>query len=109
LLLQTALLIIALSVIGTIIAVGILLFLTYFIGKRSFRTIVQRLFGLVFERLLRDKYHENLMELWNAVRRTSVQNVLEISLRAEDGKLIHRPLGSPKPLPHYDTLMFVAA
>lgn len=49
------------------------------------------------------------MELWSAVRRTSVQNILEISLRAEEGKLIQRPLGSAKPLPHYDTLMFIAA
>jgi len=109
LLLKTALLIIALSVVGTLIAIGILLGVFYFVGRRSFRTIVQRLFGLVLERLLRDKYHENLMELWSAVRRTSVQNILEISLRAETGKLIDRPLGSPKPLPHYDTLMFVAA
>lgn len=49
------------------------------------------------------------MELWSAARRTSVQNILEISLRAEEGKIIQRPLGSAKLLPHYDTLMFVAA
>jgi glutamate synthase domain-containing protein 2 len=77
--------------------------------KGSFRTIVQRLFGLVLERLLSDQYHENLMELWSAVRRTSVQTILEIGLRAEGGKLIQRPLGSPRKFPHYDTLMFVAA
>jgi len=109
LLLQTALLIVALSVVGTLIAAGILFIVVYFVGKRSFRTIVQRLFGLVLERLLRDKYHENLMELWSAVRRTSVQNILEIGLRAEEGKLIQRPLGTSKKLPHYDTLMFVTA
>ncbi|AFQ46034.1 FMN-binding glutamate synthase family protein [Desulfosporosinus meridiei] len=108
-LLQTALLIVILSVTGTLIALGIFLALFYFVGKRSFRTIVQRFFGVAIERLLRDKYPENLMELWGAVRRTSVQNILEISLRAEEGKIIQRPLGSPKPLPHYDTLMFVAA
>nr|WP_042334830.1 FMN-binding glutamate synthase family protein [Desulfosporosinus meridiei] len=102
-------LIVILSVTGTLIALGIFLALFYFVGKRSFRTIVQRFFGVAIERLLRDKYPENLMELWGAVRRTSVQNILEISLRAEEGKIIQRPLGSPKPLPHYDTLMFVAA
>ncbi len=80
-----------------------------FPGETFFRTLVQRLFGLVIERLLEDKYHENLMELWGAVRRTSIQNILEISLRAEQGKLIERPLGSPRRLPHYDTLMFVPA
>ncbi|ODA39117.1 Ferredoxin-dependent glutamate synthase [Desulfosporosinus sp. BG] len=106
-LLKTALLVVAFSALGTLIAGVTLLGILFFVGKRLFRTIVQRLFGLVMERLLADKYHENLMELWGAVRRTSVQNILEISLRAEEGKLIERPLGSPKPLPHYDTLMFV--
>lgn len=105
----TALLIVALSVLGTLIAGIILLLVFYLVGKRLFRTIVQRLFGLVIERLLKDKYHENLAELWSAVRRTSLQTIIEIGLRAEEGKQIHRPLGSPKPLPHYDTLMFVAA
>jgi len=106
-LLETALLVVALSALGALIAGVVMLGALFFVGKRSFRTIVQRLFGLVVERLLEDKYHENLMELWGAVRRTSVQTILEISLRAEEGKLIQRPLGSPKPLPHYDTLMFV--
>ena len=105
--LETALLVIALSALGALIAGFTLFILLFFVSKRLFRTIVQRLFGLVMERLLEDKYHENLMELWSAVRRTSVQNILEISLRAEHGKLIQRPLGTPKPLPHYDTLMFV--
>lgn len=108
-LLETALLVVALSALGALIAGVILLCLFFFVGKRFFRTVVQRLFGLVIERLLSDKYHENLMELWSAVRRTSVQTILEIGLRAEEGKLIQRPLGSAKPMPHYDTLMFVAA
>jgi len=106
-LLETALLVVALSALGALIAGVIVVGVFFFVGKRSFRTIVQRLFGLVIERLLSDKYHENLMELWSAVRRTSVQTILEISLRAEEGKLIERPLGTPKKLPHYDTLMFV--
>lgn len=107
--LTTALQIIALSALGALIAGIILLVVFYVLGKRSFRTIVQRLFGLVVERLLEDKYHENLMELWSAVRRTSLQTIVEIGLRAEEGTLIQRPLGSAKTLPHYDTLMFVAA
>ena len=97
--LETALLVVALSALGALIA-GVTVFcILFFVGKRFFRTIVQRLFGLVMERLLSDKYHENLMELWSAVRRTSVQTILEISLRAEEGKLIQRPLGSPNSFP----------
>jgi len=109
LLLETALLIVALAALGAFIAGAIILILFFFVGRRSFRTIVQRLFGLVIERLLSDKYHENLMELWSGVRRASVQNILEIGLRAEEGKLIPRPLGTTRLMPHYDTLMFVAA
>ncbi|WP_197079471.1 FMN-binding glutamate synthase family protein [Desulfosporosinus sp. I2] len=108
-LLKTALLVVALSALGAFIAGVVLFCLFFFVGKRLFRTVVQRLFGLVMERLLQDKYHENLMELWSAVRRTSVQTILEIGLRAEEGKLIRRPLGSAKTLPHYDTLMFIGA
>lgn len=107
--LQTARPMVVLSILGTLIALGVFAGFAYFIGKRLFRTIVQRLFGLVLERLLKDHYSENLMELWGAVRRTSVQTILEIGLRAEQGKLIQRPLGSSKIYPHYDGLMFVAA
>lgn len=103
-------LLMALSTFGALIAGIILSALFYFFGKRVFRTIVQRLFGLVIERLLEDKYHENLMELWSAVRRTSIQNILEISLRAEEGKIIKRPLGSARQSSsYYDRLMFVGA
>ena len=102
-------LVVALAALGALIAGVILLCVLYFVVKRSFRTIVQRLFGLVVERLLSDKFGENLMELWSGVRRTSVQTILEISLRAEEGKLIQRPLGSSIKMPHYDTLMFVTA
>ena len=103
------LLVVALAALGALLAGVILLGVLYFVIKQSFRTIVQRLFGLVVERLLSDKYHENLMELWSAVRRTSVETILEIGLRAEEGKLIERPLGSPRKFPHYDMLMFVSA
>lgn len=84
-------------------------FVFFFLGKRFFRTGVQRIFNLVVRRLLEDNYSENLMELWSATRRTSVQNIVEIALRAEQGKLIGRPLGSPKPYHNFDNLMFIPA
>lgn len=85
----------------------ILLFV--FIGRRLFRTGVQRIFGLVLNRFLSDEFSENIMELWSAVKRTSWQNILEISLRAEEGKIIKRPLGSAKKYLGFDGLMFVPA
>lgn len=106
---ENTLVFIFIGVIASFIGWGLLGIVFFFVGKRFFRTGVQRIFNLVIERLLQDKYPENLMELWGAVRRSSILNILEISLRAESGKIIKRPLGSPKTFPHYDTLMFVPA
>lgn len=58
------------------------------------------------DRLLSDKYTQNLMEVWPAGKRISVLNILEIGFRAQHGKIITRPLGSPKHFPGFDNLMF---
>ena len=69
----------------------------YFLGKEI---------GDFTSRLLSDKYTQNLMEVWPAGKRLSVLNILEIGLRAQTGKIITRPLGSPKHFPGFDNLMF---
>jgi glutamate synthase domain-containing protein 2 len=46
------------------------------------------------------------METYPAGKRISPLNILEINLRAKDGKTITRPLGSPKMFPGFDNLMF---
>lgn len=97
------------AIVGSFLASVFLLFISFFVFKHFFRTIIQRIFSLVLGRLLQDKYSENLMELWSAVRRTSLLNVLELSLRAEEGKIIKRPLGSGKHFLGYDGLMFIPA
>ena len=38
-----------------------------------------------------------------------IQNMLENSLRAETGNLLHRPLGSSKKWPHLDPITFIPA
>lgn len=108
-LMENALVFVLFGAIASFIGWGILFILLFFIGKKFFRTGVQRIFNLVLGRLLEDPYSENLMELWSAVRRTSIQNIVEISLRAQSGKLIKRAMGSPKRMNHYDNLMFVPA
>lgn len=95
--------------ISSFIGLGLMLLFLFFLGKRFFRPVVQRIFNRVLGRLLEDPYAENMIELWSAVQRTSVQNILEISLRAEFGKIIKRPLGTHKHFNHYDNLMFVPA
>jgi len=80
-----------------------------FLVKRFFRTWVQKTFDYFAGHLLEDHYPKNLIELWSAVKRTSFLNIIEISLRAETGKPINRPLGSYKRFNHYDNLLFVPA
>ena len=38
-----------------------------------------------------------------------IQNLLENSLRAESGDVLHRPLGSSKKWPHLDPITFIPA
>jgi len=106
---ENALVLVLFSVLASIVGFALLGLVFFWLGKHYFRKIVQRLFSLVLGRLLKDEYSENLMELWSATQRTSVTNILEISQRAQFGKIIKRPLGSPRKFPHYDNLLFVPA
>lgn len=65
-----------------------------------------RTFG---DRLLSDAYKENLWEFVSAATRTGPQRVVEMSLRAEQGTVIHRPMGSPRRWPNFDNLVFDGA
>lgn len=59
--------------------------------------------------ILSDSYQENIMELIPGLRHMGIQNMLENSLRAETGDLLHRPLGSSKKWPHLDSITFIPA
>lgn len=76
------------------------------IFKPIMRYLVGKQISDFMDRLLTDKYTQNLMELWPAGKRISVLNILEIGFRSQDGKIITRPLGSPKHFPGFDNLMF---
>ncbi|GAB6172378.1 hypothetical protein JCM15765_18560 [Paradesulfitobacterium aromaticivorans] len=70
------------------------------------RYIVGKQISDVVGRLLSDKYTQNLMEVFPAGKRISVLNILEIGLRAENEKIITRPLGTPKHFPGFYKLKF---
>ncbi|WP_088227015.1 FMN-binding glutamate synthase family protein [Desulfosporosinus sp. FKB] len=70
------------------------------------RYLVGKEISNFMDKLLSDKYTQNLMEVWPAGKRVSVLNILEIGFRAQQGKIITRPLGSPKHFPGFDNLMF---
>lgn len=56
--------------------------------------------------ILTEKYDDNLWEVVSATRRFPLQTIVENSLRAQSGKAIDRPLGTPKHFPSFDDLMF---
>jgi glutamate synthase domain-containing protein 2 len=94
---------------------GVLLVLFFmilvFIGiimcsKQIMRYIVKRITNDAAAKLLTDDYTQNLAELLPSLKRFSVINLIEMSLRAQTGKALTRPLGSPKHFLGYDNLMF---
>jgi len=60
----------------------------------------------ILHRLMVDKYQENLWEFVSAARKVGLQNIVETNLRSQEGKLIQRPLGTPKSFPGLDSIMF---
>ncbi len=56
--------------------------------------------------IMTEPYDRNLMELYSATKRMGFQNVVENNMRAEEGIVIKRPLGSPRKFLHFDELMF---
>ena len=75
----------------------------------GWRWIIKRMVKKFGKIILTDSYQENIMELMPGLRHMGIQNMLENSLRAETGDLLHRPLGSSKKWPHLDPITFIPA
>lgn len=90
------------GVAAALAAVGLALALAW-------KEIAARFVRPVNDLLLSDRYDENLFEVASAMRRVSPQVIVEMSLRAESGKVIHRPLGSPHRFLGFDGLLFKSA
>ncbi|WP_338451264.1 FMN-binding glutamate synthase family protein [Niallia oryzisoli] len=90
----------------TIISILFILFLSLLIG---WRWIIKRMVKQMGKIILTDSYQENIMELMPGLRHMGIQNMLENSLRAETGDVLHRPLGSSKKWPHLDPITFIPA
>ncbi|MFE4898251.1 FMN-binding glutamate synthase family protein [Peribacillus butanolivorans] len=88
------------------IAIIFVLFLFMLVG---WRWIMKRIVKKMGKIILTDSYQENIMELMPGLRHMGVQNMLENSLRAETGDILHRPLGSSKKWPHLDPITFIPA
>jgi len=70
------------------------------------RKAVDKISDSLIHRLMVDSYSENLWEFVSASRKTGLQNIVETNLRAQEGKMIKRPLGSPKKIPDFTGVMF---
>ena len=83
----------------------VLFFFILFFWRLILKKIVQK-YGKI---MLTDSYQENIMELIPGLRHLGIQNMLENSLRAESGDILHRPMGSSKKWPHLDSITFIPA
>lgn len=83
-----------------------LLGLTLLFVKPIFRYMVKIISNATMEKLLTEKYTQNLAEFLPSLKRYSLLNAIEMSLRAEEGKVIYRPLGTPKHFLGFENLMF---
>ncbi|MDM5333679.1 FMN-binding glutamate synthase family protein [Ureibacillus composti] len=88
------------------ISILFILFLFLLIG---WRWIIKKFVQQMGKIILTDSYQENIMELMPGLRHMGIQNMVENSLRAETGDVLHRPLGSSKKWPHLDPITFIAA
>lgn len=70
------------------------------------RAVVKRTINSSLKRLMVDSYPENLWEMVSVSRKFGLQNILETNLRAQRGKIIERPFGSPRKFPNLDSIMF---
>ena len=76
------------------------------LAKPVVRYIVKQVANDAISKLLTEEYTKNLAEFLPSLKRFSVLNAIELSLRAEEGKVIGRPLGSPKHFLGFENLMF---
>ena len=83
----------------------VLFFFILFFWRLMLKKIVQK-YGKI---MLTDSYQENIIELIPGLRHLGIQNMLENSLRAESGDILHRPMGSSKKWPHLDSITFIPA
>ncbi|MGI6330804.1 MAG: FMN-binding glutamate synthase family protein [Zhaonellaceae bacterium] len=74
--------------------------------KKLARKTVKEISTSSIKTIMTDMYDENLWEFVSASTRVGLQNIVETNLRSEQGKVIERPLGSPRKFPSINSLTF---
>ncbi|GED15536.1 FMN-binding glutamate synthase family protein [Aneurinibacillus migulanus] len=73
------------------------------------RPLIKLVVGRFTKRLMSERYPENIWEMVTAMTRMNPTMVIENSLRADSGKVIERPFGSPRKFLNFDGLIFSPA
>lgn len=89
-----------------LLLLAVMLVVLLLLAKPILRYFMNRVADDFLSKLFAETYDQNLAELLPSLKRLSILNLIEMSLRAETGKIIERPLGSPKQFFGYDNLMF---
>ena len=71
------------------------------------RPVVKKLVDTGLALTETEPYFRNMTAMVSLLKRVDPQIIVENSLRADSGKVLKRPLGSPKPFPHFDGIMFL--
>lgn len=79
----------------------------YFSIKSFISRLNRKMIADAINALTTEEYSQNLAELYSAVKRASVENIIAINLRATQGTVINRPIGTSKKFDGYDNLMFI--
>jgi glutamate synthase domain-containing protein 2 len=59
--------------------------------------------------ILTEPYDQNLLEVLSVSKKVGPQAIAENNLRTTEGKLLYRPMGTPKKFPVMDNLMFAVS
>ncbi|MDD3653419.1 MAG: FMN-binding glutamate synthase family protein [Desulfotomaculaceae bacterium] len=70
------------------------------------RKITNSMSDSIMSRMLQDPYTENIFSMFPITRKIGLRNIIEAGMRAESGKPIDRPLGSPVVLSPWEKLLF---
>ena len=73
------------------------------------RLAFNKVFDWATDLVMTEDYDDNLMEFYSAGSRMGAQNIVETNMRAEKGRALQRPLGSPRKFQGFNHLMFNTA
>ena len=86
--------------LGALGAIG-----AYLLGRQGLNYVVSR----SGSKALTQPYEKNVFETFESMMRTNAIIVTDTSLRAESGKALMRPLGTPFPMPDFNGMRFNVA